>query len=170
MAEILSVAVSISGLITLADAIFCRTFKYIQDVKHGPKEISALSSELTSIYGVLKSLDYLFNQIGNDSSHAISSVNELHLGYITLDKARLVLDKYEASGRGAHTAYNIRNRLKWPFSASETKRLIDGIKRHKTVLSLALSADSISSLHQVRSTQLNIQGKLEGTTLEFQRR
>lgn len=56
MADPLSVASGIGGLVTLTDLVFSRIFKYVQAVKGASKEIAALSSEVGALYGVLSSL------------------------------------------------------------------------------------------------------------------
>lgn len=57
--EVLGVASSIAGLISLADVIAFKVSKYYNLVKGAQSEIRALLIEVQSLYGVLNSLKLL---------------------------------------------------------------------------------------------------------------
>ena len=67
MADPLSISASIAGLITIADSVFHRTFKYVKAVKEAPKEIAALSPELGILYGILNSLHLIAYQFETET-------------------------------------------------------------------------------------------------------
>jgi len=52
----LSLSASIAGLITLADVVVDRVYTYIKGVKNARKEIAALLTEVTGLFGILNSL------------------------------------------------------------------------------------------------------------------
>jgi hypothetical protein len=52
----ISISASIAGLITLADIVLVRGFKFVKMFKNANQEITMLIAEITSLYGVLHSL------------------------------------------------------------------------------------------------------------------
>ncbi|KAL8751138.1 MAG: hypothetical protein Q9199_006626 [Rusavskia elegans] len=157
MADPLSVASGIGGLVTLTDLVFCRIFKYVQAVKGASKEISALSSEVGALYGILSSLQLVCQQL--DPKMFVATTIRTH--YInsctqTLEKMRIILNKDSTSSLQTQTIESIKRKLRWPFSSSEVKTLLAECERHKTTLGLALKADSMSGLVQLLSSQDDI--------------
>lgn len=56
MAEGLSIAASIAGLISIADITFRRGYRYIRAAKDADKSIKALIDEVNNLSGMLHSL------------------------------------------------------------------------------------------------------------------
>ena len=52
----LSISASVAGLITLADLVLARGFKFLKMIKNANQEVTMLITEITSLYGVLHSL------------------------------------------------------------------------------------------------------------------
>lgn len=67
MADPLSITASIAGLVALADVVFSRTFRYVRAVQKASSEISALSSELGALYGVLCSVRSISMQLEGEA-------------------------------------------------------------------------------------------------------
>lgn len=97
MADPLSISASIAGLISLTDAAFRRTFKYVRAIKDAPKEISALSSELGVLYGLLNSLHLVICQLDKEAFQSAVQRHHLHSCYRTLEKVKAILDKHDFS-------------------------------------------------------------------------
>ncbi|KAI4262217.1 MAG: hypothetical protein L6R42_002600 [Xanthoria sp. 1 TBL-2021] len=157
MADPLSIASGIGGLVTLTDLVFCRIFKYVQAVKGASKEISALSSEVGALYGILSSLQLVCQQL-DPKVFVATTLRTHHINSCTqtLEKMRMILDKDSTSSLQTQTIESIKRKLRWPFSSSEVKILLAECERHKTALGLALKADSMSGLVQLLSNQDDI--------------
>jgi uncharacterized protein YoxC len=57
MAEILGVTDGLKGLVTIADAIIRKGFKFIRDVKEAENSVEKLVEEVNNLSGVLHSLN-----------------------------------------------------------------------------------------------------------------
>ena len=169
MADPLSVSSGIAGLVTLSDLVFCRIFKYVHAVKGASKEISALSSEVGSLYGLLSRLQLVSLQFDNRML-AASTLRTHHLSACTqtLEKIKIILDRDSTSSLHIQTIESIKRKLRWPFSSLEVKTLLAECERHKATLGLALEADSMSGLVQLLSNQDDIRDNVNeiNTTLK----
>ena len=171
MADPLSVASGIGGLVTLTDLVFSRIFKYVQAVKGASKEIAALSSEVGALYGVLSSLQLVAQQL----DPRIMSATTLRTHHInscmqTLEKMRKILDKDSTSSLQTQTFESVKRKLHWPFSSSEVKNLLAECERHKATLGLALKADSMTGLVQLLSTQEDIRDTVNKIKTDLEQR
>ncbi|KAK4690674.1 hypothetical protein P7C71_g6170, partial [Lecanoromycetidae sp. Uapishka_2] len=172
MADPLSVTASIAGLVTLADLVFGRTFAYVTAVRGASKETRKLSSETGSLYGILTRLHLIASQLesnGNGSESAIQ-VHILHDCAQTLRKLSSKLEKYDPSIPAQRPLDSMRRKLRWPFSTPEVEDLIAEIERHKTSLSLALQADSVSTLLVSLSRQDDLHAELRDIKTELKRK
>ena len=170
MADPLSISASIAGLISLTDTAFRRTFSYVMAVKDAPKEISALSSELGILYGLLNRLHLLICQLDNGAFHSAVQGHQLISCYRTLEKVKGILDKHDVSSFEDEKVQNLKKRFKWPFSISDVKGLITEIERHKSTFNLALSADNISGILLALSRQSAISNDIQDIKREIQQR
>lgn len=168
MADPLSVSASIAGLVTITDAVFCRTFKYVKAVKEAPKELADLTLAMGTLSGILHNLNLVAYQLEGQPFDTTIQANHIHLCLQTMDKIRTILDKFDLSNQG----FSIKaiKRLRWPFSASEAKDLCTEIEGHKASLSLALTADGLSGLLLALSRQDELQSSVDGLKSELQRR
>ncbi|KAK7698591.1 hypothetical protein SLS64_012330 [Diaporthe eres] len=66
MADPLSIAASIAGVISLADIVFIRTRKYLSSAKNADKEVKELSQEVLLLSGALHSLSKLAQALDAD--------------------------------------------------------------------------------------------------------
>ncbi|KAI2601749.1 ankyrin [Hypoxylon sp. NC1633] len=139
MADPLSIAASIAGLITLVDMVFSGLKKYSNSAKNAPKEIEDLAKEINRLGGALNSLSRLARSFDNEAidnskfrMHHIESCSEILLD---LDKK---LKKLEGT--------SFKKRLVWPFSSDRIKEMLEDLARHQTSIDLALSANSLDFL------------------------
>lgn len=170
MADPLSISASISGLVTLADITFRRTYKYVKAVKRAPKEISALSTEIGALYGVLSNLYLVCRQLEHEQADSTTRIHHIHSCYQTLEYIRSILDRDNTSSLRGEPLENLKRNLKWPFRSSEVKDLIVEIERHKTTLGLALNVDCMSGLLEALSRHDEIRNTVEGIRTELKER
>ncbi|KAL8781668.1 MAG: hypothetical protein Q9213_005885 [Squamulea squamosa] len=170
MADPLSVSASIGGLVTLADLVFSRIFKYVQAVKGASKDISALSSEVGALYGVLSNLRLLSLQLDEKNFHTTMRTHHIHACTQTLEKLREILDRDNTSSLPLQTIESMKRKLRWPFSHSEVKTLLTEIERHKATLGLALNVDGISGFVQSLSLQSDIRDSVDEIKTELKQR
>ena len=170
MADPLSITASIAGLVTFADTIFCRIYKYVKAVKKAPKEISALSAEIGALYGVLSNLRLLSCQLEHEQAASTTRQHHIHSCFQTLEHVKSILDRDGTSLLHDEKIETFKRRLKWPFKSSEVKELIAEIDRHKATLGLALNVDCMSGLLQALSRHDEIRNNIDGMRIELKER
>ncbi|KAG8527758.1 uncharacterized protein KY384_007912 [Bacidia gigantensis] len=170
MSDPLTLATSVAGLITLAEIVFSRTFKYVKAVKDAPKEISVLSSELGALYGMLNNLHLLISQLEDESFDATVQTHHLNACNVTLGNVKKILDKYELSSSEEHRLKRLRMSLKWPFSIGQAKSLVAEIERHKSTISLALDTDGFKGILLSLSRQVGMAKDLREIKGELEQR
>lgn len=167
----LSISASIAGLISAADVVVTRLYKYIKGVKDAEKDVSALATEVTGLYGVLNSLRLVAIRIEGERFEPTLRVHHIHACYDTLDSLRTLLDKNDPTLTSSRMEATMK-RLQWPLSARRTKDFIEEVGRHKQTLSLATSAQTLSALLESLTHQQNlidgvndIRKRMEATSL-----
>ncbi|KAK0634126.1 hypothetical protein B0T14DRAFT_561642 [Immersiella caudata] len=150
MADPPSISVSIAGLVTLADEIYRTASKYAKSVKNARQEIADLATEKQELAGVLHRLSLIVSalDIERDVDDDNVQVPVLRLDHI------LPL-------RNGKTRDKVAMALKWPCTSIETKEILAGLVRQKSTLSLALAADTMTSLLQSLTPQERMQGQLD---------
>ena len=167
MTDPLSVSASIAGLVTLADIVFRRTYKYVKAVKKAPKEISALSDEINSLYGVLRRLQLVSRELEDETFDTSTRIHHVQSCFETLENVESILDKDDTSSLHDQRLETFKRKLRWPFTSSEVKHLIAEIERHKATLGLALNVDCMSGLVRALSRQDEIRSTVEGIRTEL---
>ncbi len=170
MADPLSVSASIAGLVTLADVVFGRTYKYIKAAKKAQKEISALSAEIGALYGLLSNLHLLSRQLEHERAESTMRIHHIHSCYQTLEHVKSILDRADSSSLRDERLETLKRKLGWPFTSSEVKDLIAEIERHKSTLGLALNVDCMSGLLQALSKHDEIRNTIDGMRTELKER
>ncbi|KXH52550.1 hypothetical protein CSIM01_09131 [Colletotrichum simmondsii] len=79
MADPLSIAASIAGLLSLADIVFLRLSKYIKSVKNAEKEISDLCKEVNLVGGTVNMLSRLANSLEVEDKFPIQGFRMHHV-------------------------------------------------------------------------------------------
>ncbi|KAJ8116317.1 hypothetical protein OPT61_g2235 [Boeremia exigua] len=155
MADPLSVAGSITGLISIGDAVFRRLFHYVKSVKNAEKEVVGIKEEVSALTGVLHSLAIVALDLGADDRFD-NTVRFEHVNscLATLYRIQNTIPVFDITK--SHSLRNTLNRLKWPLKSSETKEMGEEVRRHRDTLSLALSADTIVGLLQCLSSQNDV--------------
>jgi hypothetical protein len=144
MADGLSIAASIAGLISIADIIVRRGFKYAKAVKDADKSVKALIEEVNSLSGILHSLKNVAETLQDDQV-AFEPATQIHYvedSYQTLQKVQKLLDEADpVAGEGRIDS--TKRKLKWPIAGSRVKELLSEVERHKATMTLAISADEM---------------------------
>jgi hypothetical protein len=137
MAEVLGVAASVAGLMTIADSIVRKGFKFIKDVKDAEKSVEKLVEEVNNLSGVLHSLNNVVEQLEEDEKDVDPSaqIHYIESCYKTLKK---IQDLFDEAVPGVPMSRG--DKLKWPLKKAHTKELLDEIGRHKSTMTLAMTA------------------------------
>ncbi|KAL2693920.1 hypothetical protein Neosp_000488 [[Neocosmospora] mangrovei] len=162
MADPLSMAASIAGLMSLADTVFRYVFKYARGAVNAKKEVETLSTEINGLSAVLRSLHALASELEAEVSFE-PTLRMQHLTYCkqTLETLRNRVKKAADDFDNKAKWEGITRRLKWPFSASETKDLLSDISRCKETLTLATTADTMRKLQICLTNQADLDRKLD---------
>ncbi|CAJ0554858.1 Ff.00g133710.m01.CDS01 [Fusarium sp. VM40] len=156
--EAVSLAASIAGLVTLADLVFRAAVKYHKSVKDAPKEVKALVDEVKDLSLLLHNLSLVEYGLAAQPDPAVQAnarpPKPLHLQQCQnlLRRLQSGLPDLEA-GSGLQ---KLQGRLKWPFSISDTKEMLQAIGRHKQTINIALTAQSISKLQIYIETKISL--------------
>jgi len=161
MAEALSIAGSIAGLISVGDAVFRLVYRYARVVKHAEKEVIDMKRELEALTGIIHNVQIVARELEHDPLHnttvRLDHVNNCLSLLHRIKKSLSDLD-FESSSK-IKTSFR---KLTWPYKSSETRELISGIRMCRDTLAIALSADSMYTLLKSLSLQENIEDELAG--------
>lgn len=146
----LSIASGVAGLVSLADTVFSRTYKFVREVKNAEKDISKLAREIRNLSSLLHGLSLVFVELEQESSESNFQLHHLNSCRVTLRTIEKTLDSCSPVGNRLDKAWG---KLKWPFSSTETKILINDVERHKTVINVALAADNLTTALKALSRQ-----------------
>lgn len=137
MADVLGVSASVAGLMTIADAIVRKGFKFIKDVKDADKSVEKLVEEVNNFSGVLHSLNNVVERLEEDGGNVDPStqIHYIESCYKTLKKTQDLFDEAVPAMPMSRSA-----KLKWPLRKAHTMELLVEIGRHKATMTLAMSA------------------------------
>lgn len=161
MADPLSLAASIAGLISLADLVFKTTFKFVRAAKDTKDEIQNLLDEINNLASVLRRLEALTSDLEDEGQSFDPTLRNHYLNhcYKTFNKIDSRVRKASESFKKSKFDGIIRQ-LKWPFSSSETKELLAELSRHKETINVALLADSMRKMQLSLSKSDEIDKKI----------
>ncbi|KAK6815725.1 hypothetical protein PG987_016491 [Apiospora arundinis] len=141
MADPLSIASGIAGLLALTDIVFDRLIKYGKSVKNAEKEIRQLADEVNLLGGTLNSLARLADSVETKKFDSKLRTHHIEACNNTLAEINMALKKHDSS-----TAK--RNSM-WPFTSRHVADLTKDLSRHKGTITLALSANSMEAMLQL---------------------
>ncbi|KAF4458972.1 Ankyrin repeat, partial [Fusarium albosuccineum] len=167
MADPLSISASIAGLVTLADTIFRATFRFAKAAKNVKQDVTQLASETQDLAGVLHRLSLLASALELDTSQKTLRLHHVISCRQMLLRVEKTLSKATADLGSEKSIHHVKRALKWPFSSTETKELLDEIARHKETLTLALTADSMDVLLNCLSRQKKMEGQLDSMAADI---
>ena len=159
---------SVVGLASTTEVVITRVYKYVRSVSHAEREVLELSSQLNSLYGALKSVAIIANELKSADANHIIGEDQIQQCASCLDKLRDKLSQYQGKGSFEDSSMPKRKMFKWPFTERETLEIRAKIEACKTGISLALTADAISQslkileIGESSSTKLHdVQTRLE---------
>lgn len=154
MAEPLSIASGIAGLITLSTAVLATGYKYVNSVSSAPEDLKSLVRETASLSAVLSQLishslsEQTVQQIG---SHTFVQQDVLQDCEKTLRNIQsLIRDCELVSG---HRRKNAVNALLWPLKHKEIIKNRERLGRLCASLHTAISIRSASTLRTLEHEQ-----------------
>jgi len=135
MAEPLSVAASVVGLIALADRVIRVSQYCIDTIKDAPSDVRMILGETISLRAVFESL----TDTGSGPATRLLGVDD------PIEACRRCLTALEAllpqrHGSVRHIAIAD---LAWPFKAPKARKILAEISQHKATLLLAISRDML---------------------------
>ncbi|KAK7967901.1 uncharacterized protein PG986_002178, partial [Apiospora aurea] len=146
MADPLSIAASVAGLVTLADLIVIRLIKYGRSAKNAGSESRRLADEVNLLGGTLSSLARLADALKHDAFENKFRMHHIEACNDTLVEIQDSLKKYSSD-------ITKTKRVMWPFTVRRVEELIKDLSRHKETITLALSANSMEAMVQLLADQ-----------------
>ncbi|CAH0044469.1 unnamed protein product [Clonostachys solani] len=171
----LSVAGSVAGLVSLADVVFRTAAKYRKEVKGSQKEVGDLLNEVKNTSLLLHNLSLIAYDLESGAVPGQTRGPNLKLEH--LNDCRNLLRRLESGLTGAKEGFELPSRLdrlqarlRWPFSASEMKEMIESLRNQQRFINTSLTADSITQLAACLSQQQDTAGRvkeLQATTSQI---
>ncbi|KAK9776084.1 hypothetical protein SCAR479_07304 [Seiridium cardinale] len=168
MADPLSVASGIAGLIGVADIVFVKTLqirKHYKVAKNAENDVENFSTQISVIAGMLKRLQLLAEALKDDPFDHSLKPEVTNACYHTLREIQKKIKKSEQNLQGKDQVARWREKLRWPFSSDEMRALLQDLSQHQNNLQLALSADSMSSLVLCLSKQESLKSTMAQVSL-----
>lgn len=173
MAELIGLAASITALVQVSADVYLATSKFYREAKQAKSMISALATQTSNLSGVLQSLKLLASSpMFDDVGVSLPEFRETYIESCstTLYRIKRKLEKVEHDfDSGSHRKVITRS-LKWPFESQETNDLIAELSRHREVLQLALSADTMSRMLQCLANTNNIAKSVDNINQRLDRK
>ncbi|KAF4953124.1 hypothetical protein FGADI_6274 [Fusarium gaditjirri] len=178
MADPLSISASIAGLVALADLVFRSGTKYVKSYRGTSMEVGNLVREIRSLSVILHNLSLVaFDLEEAESSQPIATQeprpvlqpHHLHDCHQLLRRLETGLARTEASLNSDSGRQRLQARLKWPFTSTESKGMVQDIQRYTQVIHTALAADSLAKLKYCLSRQAEVKGGLDKISRTMER-
>lgn len=115
MADPLSIAASIAGLVSLADTLFRTVIKFSREVKGAKQEITNLAAEVRDLSGVLHNLSLLASSLETSTEETVFRLHHVNSCRECIFNVQSKLSKEVESLERPRTAKSITRRLLWPF-------------------------------------------------------
>lgn len=173
MAEALGLASSIVALVQLSASVYSATSKFYREAKDAKSKIGALLTQTRNLSGVLQDLSLLASSpVFEDAGVPTPDFRDTYIEscYSTLNRIKRKLEKAEDDFEAGSHRKIITRSLKWPFTSQEADELIVELGRHRDVLHLALSADTMSHLLQCLANTNKIAKSIEVLNRRLQRK
>jgi hypothetical protein len=146
MADPLSIAASIAGIITLVDIVFTRLVKYSKTASNAANEAKAWAAEVNSVGGVLDSLSRLTRALEDEPFDTTLRMHHIDGCYRVLFDINKLLKTAEKDLESTSHFTALQRKLKWPLSIDRIKDLMSELSRHKASIVMAISADSLDGI------------------------
>ncbi|KAM0338605.1 hypothetical protein ACHAPU_011261 [Fusarium lateritium] len=143
MADPLSITASVAGIISLADVVFTRICKYAKAAGSDQQDVRDLFDEVKTIRDLLRALSALASKL--DATPVTTTFNLSHIiaCHETIQRLEDSLSQAQEDFERNKVRRFLR-KLKWPFTATETRELLNNLARQKGNIGLSLGTDCIS--------------------------
>ncbi|KAF9878450.1 ankyrin repeat protein [Colletotrichum karsti] len=169
MADPLSLAASIAGLVSLSGAVFQQVSKFIKEVKGAEKQVRDLALQARNLSGVLQNLSLLASSLEDENSKTTFKAHHLFACSQTLFDIEIKLKNAQDDFDKGSKAKSLLRSFRWPFSTEETKSLASDLANHCNTLDLALSAETLERLLQCLASQDEIKSGIKSLTQAIER-
>jgi len=150
MADPLSIAASIAGLLSLAGPILAEGYAYISSVRGSPSALKQLLSEVSRLDAVLGQIDELARESATSTGAVVQTQRSRVSEVITPDTIKTASDLLKSVQSSikqyeripGQNAKNIGRAIVWPFKERDVKENLDRFKRLIDIFELALSIES----------------------------
>lgn len=166
MSDPLSISASVAGLAMLAESVIKQTVSIIQTCREASSQLQELRYSVAILYGYLGSLRLMLdNQHDEPAPASIFACNR------TLDKIKGILDEFNTDFEGPPSTASAllekhgrwrdaKQKAQWVFKKDKVENILAELEKHKSVLSLALSKKSFSSIIEVLRKQDEALGQM----------
>ncbi|KAL6401893.1 hypothetical protein AUP68_14350 [Ilyonectria robusta] len=147
MSDPLSIAGSVVGIIALADVAFKYVYKYVRAAKNAESDVKALADEIDGLARLLRHLEALASDLEDEGDKFDPALRAHYLSHCEMTLQGIEKRVKKAANSFAQSKLQgFARQLKWPYSASETKGLLEELSRHKATITAALATDSMRKL------------------------
>ncbi|KAJ7576491.1 ankyrin repeat-containing domain protein [Mycena floridula] len=129
-----------SSIIALAEAA-STIYKYVKDIKDGPRDRAELQSSIAALPGLLTGLKAQFDSLTPNDSWS----TEMPKLAARFDQLRKILQKVEKKfDLAASRTGKVIQMLKWPLDKSDVTDLLQQVERVKSFIMLAIQNDHLA--------------------------
>ncbi|CAG8979378.1 hypothetical protein HYALB_00002504 [Hymenoscyphus albidus] len=130
MAEV-GIAASVAGLLSLAEIVVTRGYKFIKAVKDANTSVKTLVMEVQRALG-----PQLLDE--DEESASFDPTTQVH--YIEACCQSLLKIQENLLVAMPPSPMKVRHKICWPLKQSQTEELLKEMERHKSTMSMAISA------------------------------
>jgi hypothetical protein len=150
MADPLSIAASIAGLMSLAGPILAEGYAYMASVRDSPNALKQLLCEIGRLDAVLGQIDELARESATNTGAVVQTQRSKVSDVITPDTIKTASDLLKSVQSSikqceripGQSAKNIGRAIVWPFKEREVKENLNRFKRLIDTFESALSIES----------------------------
>jgi hypothetical protein len=155
MAEPLSIASGVAGIITLSSAVVAAGYKYLSSVRSAPEDLKKLIQEIAALNTLISQL--VAHSLTLDGPHkAIDAVADQDLIQSCQQTLNSVQEYLRESNPGSGSrGKNAIKVLWWPLKRDDIVKGRDHIRRLCSTLTTALTLDNASALARIERIQKN---------------
>lgn len=150
MADPLSIASGVAGLVGLSSHVLAEGYHFIRVVEDCPRALRALLSETAAINSILDQIQTLISgssfangyqsKISRQALDSLIRLRALDDGRVLLKTIQSALKKCEQIN--GERMNNLRKRVIWPFQEREVKEMLNRLASIREMFTAALSADA----------------------------
>lgn len=171
MADPLSIAASVGGLALLARDVIKQIKTVTANIREARPQLQRLLQAVAVLYGVLESLSLIIDEMRDVHIADTAPSIAIQACHDTLEDIKRILQKCEADtdkltsmrppanaasltlSTKSGTWQSMKQKTRWAVEKDEVEKLLVDLEKHKSLLSLALTQESMSSIVKVLRKQ-----------------